>query len=85
MIIDPELTRRILSPANNEAFERFANSLGIIFGSPMREGLKSTYSNTWSRTSNNDNRNYVINGVPIPKEAAAKYTIVELFENMDLV
>lgn len=86
LVIDPELTRRILNPANNDAFSKFASSLGIIFGSPLREGLlRSTYTNNWQNTSNSDNRSYVVNGVPITQQAARDYTIAELFENMALV
>lgn len=87
IVIDPELTKRILSPTSNEAFARFADSLGVIFGNPLKSGSAS-YRNTWNKTSNNDNRNYVINGVPIPRDAADNLTIsqlVQLLDDMNLV
>lgn len=85
LVIDPELTRRILTPANSDAFERFVANVGAIYGAPLKSALSPSYANNWQNASTNDNRSYVINGVPIPKEAAQNYTIAELFENMQLV
>ena len=85
LVIDPELTRKILTPSSNEAFSKFAQSLGIIFGNPLKNMGSPAYSNSWQNASTNDNRSYVINGVPISKEAAESCTIAELFDKMQLV
>ena len=85
LIIDPDLTHRILTPANSDAFERFVANIGAIYGSPLKSASTPSYANNWQNASTNDNRSYVINGVPIPREAAENYTIAELFENMQLV
>ena len=86
LVIDPELSKRILNPVSTEAFSKFASTLGIIFGTPLKNGLlKSSYTNNWHNSSTDDHRSYNINGVPISQQAAKQYTIAELFENMDLV
>lgn len=86
IVLPPELTRKILTPTSNEQFRTFAQSLGLMFGAikntPVGDGGIVRNQNT---TNNNDSRSYTINGVPIAKEQAERYTIAELCEAMDLI
>ena len=43
----------------------------------MTNGILSNVNN-----SSNDNRTYMVNGVPITQQQAETYTIAELFEEM---
>lgn len=80
-VLDPEITRKILSPDSSYRFETFAKSLGIMFETSKRFPSPQIVPN--SHVSN-DSRTYTINGVPITKETAERYTVTELFEKMDL-
>lgn len=80
-VLDPEITRKILSPDSSYRFETFAKSLGIMFETSKRFPPPQIVPN--SHVSN-DSRTYTINGVPITKETAERYTVTELFEKMDL-
>ena len=84
--IDADFTRRLLSAATESNFASSASKRNILYGNPLANMLSNPlYSNSWQNASTNDNRSYVINGVPIPKDAAKKYTIAELFDVMSLV
>lgn len=80
-VLDPEITRKILSPDSNYRFETFAKSLGIMFETSRR--MPSPQITQTAPVSNNS-RTYTINGVPITEEAAQRYTVTELFDKMDL-
>ena len=77
-VLGPEMTKKLLEPVSNENFEKFARSLGIMFGASDRYAAKSgAIINNSSRTVS-DSHNITLNGVPIPQQAAERYTIAEL-------
>ena len=85
IVLPPEITRQVLQPVSNEQFSSFVKSLGLLFGTSrqvmdMHSGMVSNVNNA-DNSVHNSNNNYVVNGVPISRETAEKYTIVELFEN----
>lgn len=81
-VLDPAITRKILSPDSSTRFETFAKSLGIMFEVSKHNFIPAHVTAT--APVNNDSRTYTINGVPITAETARKYTVTELFEKMDL-
>lgn len=75
------LTAMIASPTGNDAFQAFMTSMGILSGAVNKTPMSSgAVVNSNASTTNNDSRTYTINGVPISKEDAERYTPAELFE-----
>jgi hypothetical protein len=84
IVLGPKLTSKILSPVSNERFDSFVKDMGILFGassSAPREG--KMVLNGGNHTDSHDHH-YSINGIPVSTEAASRYTISELFQNMSL-
>lgn len=82
---DPDLTSKILSPISNKEFDTYVRDIGILFGAAKQyaaNGVATTNNN--GGTTNNNGNTYVINGITIPEEVGANYSIVDLVEYMSL-
>lgn len=81
VVLNPAITRQILSPTSNEQFSAFVRDLGLLFGvsrqvaNPASQMITNNGGNT-----TNDNRAYTVNGVPISQHDAEHYTLAELLE-----
>lgn len=83
-VLDPKLTAEILNPVSNTKFAQFANSLGLLFGAS--KSIPSDRGSIVNQNTSNDSHNsYSVNGVPIPQRMAETQTLVQIFQNMDLV
>lgn len=83
-VLDPKLTEEILNPVSNTKFAQFANSLGLLFGAS--KSIPSERGSIVNQNTSNDSHNsYSVNGVPIPQRMAETQTLVQIFQNMDLV
>lgn len=85
-VINPELTAKVLKPRSSAQFKAFAEGLNLMFAATEKAQTgraAQVISNVTGGTTNNSS--YTVNGVPISNDAAERYTIKELFNNMDLV
>ena len=78
IVLDPDLTEKILRPNSEAQFRAFADALGLIFEHGDRIGASSKPIFNGQRYSDSHNVSTVINGVPIPSHVAENYTIAEL-------
>ena len=78
IVLDPDLTEKILRPNSEAQFRAFADALGLIFEHGDRIGSSSKPIFNGQRYSDSHNVSTVINGVPIPSHVAENYTIAEL-------
>lgn len=78
IVLDPNLTEKILRPNSEAQFRAFADALGLIFEHGDRIGASSKPIINGQRYSDSHNVSTVINGVPIPSHVADNYTIAEL-------
>lgn len=86
IVLPPELTRKILTPTSNEEFVKFSKALGLLFGTSRTVmPYNGNIVRNQNSVANNDNRSYVINGVPITHEQAQNYTVAQICEVIDLV
>lgn len=85
IVLDPDLTAKILRPNSDAQFRAFADALGLIFERGERIGSSSKPVINGQRYSDSHDTSTVINGVPIPAGVAENYTIAELARMMPLV
>ena len=78
-VLDPALTKKILEPSSNSNFTNFAKSLGVLFGASDNLA-RASYTTNSGNTTNTDNRNYTINGVPFTQQQVNTHTLGELLE-----
>ena len=78
-VLDPALTKKILEPSSNSNFVNFAKSLGVLFGASDNLA-RASYTTNSGNTTNTDNRNYTINGVPFTQQQVNTHTLGELLE-----
>lgn len=83
IILDPELTSKILQPSSEEKFRAFSNAMHLMFERGDRRTDTSIVRSASSVDSHNTS--YTVNGIPIGADAAERYTIAELFRVMPLV
>lgn len=85
VVLDPSISKKLLSPVSNKQFDTFVNDLGLLFG--VSKSVSSNgiiYTNGGGGVDSHD-KHYNVNGVPIPIEAAGRYTISELFDVMNII
>lgn len=83
MILDPDLTAKILRPQSEAAFRAFTDAMNV-----MVERGGRTASGAWTRSggwSDSHNVSNVINGIPISSAMAETHTIAELCRLLPLV
>lgn len=83
MILDPDLTAKILKPQSEAAFKAFTDAMNILFERGGRSPLGG-----WSRNggySDSHNVSNVINGIPISPSMAETHTIAELCRLLPIV
>ena len=83
MVLDPELTAKILKPQSEAAFKAFTDAMNILFERGGRSPLGG-----WSRNggySDSHNVSNVINGIPISPSMAETHTIAELCRLLPIV
>lgn len=85
VILDPDLTEKILRPNSEAQFRAFADALGLIFERGDRLAASSKPIFNAQRYSDSHNTSTVINGVPIPAAAAEQYTVAQLARAMSIV
>ena len=85
VVLDPDLTEKILRPNSEAQFRAFADALGLIFERGDRLMSSSRPIINGQRYSDSHNTSTVINGVPIPAAAAENYTVAELARAMSIV
>ena len=83
MVLDPDLTAKILKPQSEAAFKAFTDAMNILFERGGRSPLGG-----WSRNggySDSHNVSNVINGIPISPSMAETHTIAELCRLLPIV
>lgn len=93
LVLPPWLTEQILRPTptkeSRAAIERAMAAMVTPILPPPESGVVYTFTGGGTRDSYNntttDNRQYYINGVPIPARAAETHTLLEIVEGMSLV
>lgn len=91
-MLPPWLTEQILRPIpyaeTQAAVERAMMEMIKPIIPPPSVGMVYTYqggNTTRDSYNNTDNRNFYINGVPIPARTAETHTLLEIVEGMSLV
>lgn len=84
LVLNPDLTKLILTPTSNDNFERALANLGIMYetGEHYQRQPQVISNASNSVTTTNDNRVY-INGMQLTQEQSNQ--VLELFSNMGLV
>lgn len=78
----PEWLQNLFAPTDEEKFDRFLTSMGILSGvfnktaTPQSRG--AVYNNGGNTTNNN--QSYSLNGIPIPAQDAGRYFTPEALE-----
>lgn len=82
MVLDPNLTEKLLSPVADKTFQRRVAELGYLYGANAQGS--NTLSGTAGSVSNitNNGGPYYINGVRIGENAANSMTIAQLARQM---
>lgn len=78
IILDPELTAKILRPGSEAQFRAFADAMHLMFERGGRTRAEMPVIRNPSVTDSH-NTSYTVNGIPIPAASAERYTIAELF------
>lgn len=78
IILDPELTAKILRPGSEAQFRAFADAMHLMFERGGRTRAELPVIRNPSVTDSH-NTSYTVNGIPIPAASAERYTIAELF------
>lgn len=83
-VLDPDMTRKVLSPVSNKEFDTFVKDLGLLFGtaSAYSQGTPIYHKNT---SSDSHDSHYQINGVPIPTDIASRFTLSEIANQLSLI
>lgn len=81
IILDPELTAKILRPGSESQFRAFADAMHLMFEHGERGRTDKPVIRPISSTDSH-NTSYTVNGIPIGAGAAERYTIAELFRMM---
>ena len=81
IILDPELTSKILRPGSEEQFRAFADAMHLMFEHGNRTRYDTPIIRNPSMTDSH-NTSYTVNGIPISTRDAENYTIAELFRAM---
>lgn len=94
LVLPPWLTEQILRPTptkeSRAAIERAMAAMVTPILPPPESGVVYTFTgggtrDSYNNTTTTDNRQYYINGVPIPARAAETHTLLEIVEGMSLV
>lgn len=70
MVLDPELTAKILEPESNERFQSFVQSMGLLFGTADRQGQSGGIRPAAVSSTDRHDVNYFINGVKVGSDMA---------------
>lgn len=81
IILDPELTAKILRPGSEAQFRAFADAMHLMFERGDRTRADRPVVRPVSSVDSH-NSSYTVNGIPIPASAAESQTIVELFRSL---
>ena len=85
VVLDPSITKQLLTPVSNQQFDTFVKDIGLLFGMSKSTANHGAVFTGGLLGRDSHDSHYSVNGVPIPVDAAQKYTIAELFENMNLI
>lgn len=83
IILDPELTAKILRPGSEAQFRAFADAMHLMFERGGRTRAEMPVIRNPSVTDSH-NTSYVVNGIPISSGSAERYTIAELFRMLPM-
>lgn len=81
IVLDPELTSKILTPNSETKFREFTKAMHMLFEHGDRGRAELPVLRPVASTDSH-NTSYTVNGIPIPTGAAERYTIAELFRAM---
>lgn len=83
IILDPELTAKILRPGSEAQFRAFADAMHLMFERGGRTRADMPVIRNPSVTDSH-NTSYTVNGIPIPAASAERYTVAELFRMLPM-
>jgi hypothetical protein len=83
IILDPELTQKILTPTSEKQFRAFAETMHLMFEHGDRRRSSEPIMRSVS-SSDSHNTTYTVNGIPIPESSAERYTVAELFRMLPM-
>ena len=83
IILDPELTAKILRPGSEAQFRAFADAMHLMFERGGRTRAELPVIRNPSVTDSH-NTSYTVNGIPISSGSAERYTISELFRMLPM-
>ena len=83
IILDPELTAKILRPGSEAQFRAFADAMHLMFERGGRTRAELPVVRNPSVTDSH-NTSYTVNGIPISSGSAERYTIAELFRMLPM-
>ena len=83
IILDPELTAKILRPGSEAQFRAFADAMHLMFERGGRTRAELPVIRNPSVTDSH-NTSYTVNGIPISSGSAERYTIAELFRMLPM-
>lgn len=83
IILDPELTAKILRPGSEAQFRAFADAMHLMFERGGRTRAEMPVIRNPSVTDSH-NTSYTVNGIPISSGSAERYTIAELFRMLPM-
>ena len=83
IILDPELTTKILRPGSEAQFRAFADAMHLMFERGGRTRAEMPVIRNPSVTDSH-NTSYTVNGIPISSGSAERYTIAELFRMLPM-
>lgn len=83
IILDPDLTSKILRPGSEAQFRAFADAMHLMFERGGRTRADMPVIRNPSVTDSH-NTSYTVNGIPIPAASAERYTVAELFRMLPM-